>query len=180
MFLLRDLPKDETLLDYSKRYPDVDPSAVQTYLFFLRVASDALAATEMNFARHGISQARFTVLALLNRNPGIGLNPAEIASRAGVTRATITGLLDGLEEEAFIRREESRLDRRRCNIWLTDKGREFLDAIMPDHFRRIGGIMSCLPEEERCRLNQLLEKIRQGVPAMSMPSPEPTGTVAGN
>jgi DNA-binding MarR family transcriptional regulator len=164
MFFLRDLPKYETLLVYARRYPDVDPSAVEIYLFFLRVASDALAATELNLARHGISQARFTVLALLNRDPAIGLNPADIASRAGVTRATITGLLDGLEEDAFIRREDSQLDRRRCHIRLTEKGRAFLDAIMPDHFRLIGGIMASLSEEERSSLNEFLEKIRRDIP----------------
>jgi DNA-binding MarR family transcriptional regulator len=35
--------------------------------------------------------------------PG-GLAPHELAKRAGVTRATVTGLLDGLERDGFLSR----------------------------------------------------------------------------
>ena len=69
MLLLRDLPKYETLLAYSKRYRNVNPGAVEAFLNLLRVASDVIDATEDYFGEHGTSQGRFTVLCLLNRNP---------------------------------------------------------------------------------------------------------------
>src|SRR5687768_9359223 len=160
MLLLRDLPKYETLLAYSKRYRNVDPAAVEAYLNLLRVASDVLDATEEYFAEHGTSQGRFTVLCLLNRNPETPLCPADLADRAGVTRATMTGLLQGLEAEGLLKRTSSSDDKRMFYVELTPKGRRYLDNILPDWFRRVGELMEGVTEKERVTMLKSLEKVR--------------------
>ncbi len=160
MLLLRDLPKYETLLAYSKRYRNVDPTAVEAYLNLLRVASDVLDSTEQYFNGHGTSQGRFTVLCLLNRNPDVPLCPADIAQRAGVTRATMTGLLQGLESEGLIKRTSSDDDKRMFFVELTNKGRKYLDSVLPDFFRRISSLMEGLNDRERVTMLKLLEKVR--------------------
>src|SRR5215210_3904865 len=130
MLLLRDLPKYETIRQYAKRYPEVDPRAVESFIVLLRVASDTLAAFERYLGRRGMSQGKFTVLALLNREPEKGVLPSELADRAGVTRSTITGLLDGLEREGLITREGHADDRRKAVVRLTPAGIRFLDSIL--------------------------------------------------
>jgi DNA-binding MarR family transcriptional regulator len=160
MLLLRDLPKYETLLAYSKRYRNVNPAAVEAYLNLLRVASDVLDATEEYFNEHGTSQGRFTVLCLLNRNPETPLCPADLADRAGVTRATMTGLLQGLEAEGLLKRTSSSDDKRMFFVELTTKGRRYLDNILPDFFRRIGDLMDGVTEKERVTMLKSLEKVR--------------------
>ena len=160
MLLLRDLPKYETLLAYSKRYRNVNPGAVEAFLNLLRVASDVLDATEEYFGEHGTSQGRFTVLCLLNRNPDVPLCPADIADRAGVTRATMTGLLQGLESEGLLKRTSSTDDKRMFFVELTAKGRRYLDSILPDWFRRVDDLMDGLNEKERVTMLKLLEKVR--------------------
>jgi DNA-binding MarR family transcriptional regulator len=160
MLLLRDLPKYETLLAYSKRYRNVNPAAVEAYLNLLRVASDVLDATEDYFNDHGTSQGRFTVLCLLNRNPETPLCPADLADRAGVTRATMTGLLQGLESEGLLKRTSSSDDKRMFFVELTTKGRRYLDNILPDWFRRVGDLMDGVSEKERVTMLKSLEKVR--------------------
>jgi DNA-binding MarR family transcriptional regulator len=160
MLLLRDLPKYETLLAYSKRYRNVNPAAVEAYLNLLRVASDVLDATEEYFNEHGTSQGRFTVLCLLNRNPETPLCPADLAERAGVTRATMTGLLQGLEAEGLLKRTSSSDDKRMFFVELTTKGRRYLDNILPDWFRRVGDLMDGVTEKERVTMLKSLEKVR--------------------
>lgn len=160
MLLLRDLPKYETLLAYSKRYRTVNPSSVEAFLNLLRVASDVLDATEEYFGEHGTSQGRFTVLCLLNRNPDVPLCPADIADRAGVTRATMTGLLQGLEAEGLLKRTSSTDDKRMFYVELTSKGRRYLDNILPDWFRRVDNLMDGLNDKERVTMLKLLEKVR--------------------
>src|SRR5688572_13872039 len=179
MLLLRDLPKYETLLAYSKRYRNVDPAAVEAYLNLLRVASDVLDATEEYFQEHGTSQGRFTVLCLLNRNPDQPLCPADLAQRAGVTRATMTGLLQGLEAEGLVKRTSSDDDKRMFFVELTGKGRRYLDTVLPDWFKRVGSLMEGVNDRERVAMLKLLEKVRSrrnvftngtqkvGLPAMS-------------
>ena len=160
MLLLRDLPKYETLLAYSKRYRNVNPAAVEAFLNLLRVASDVLDATEEYFAEHGTSQGRFTVLCLLNRNPETPLCPADLADRAGVTRATMTGLLQGLEAEGLLKRTSSSDDKRMFFVELTPKGRRYLDNILPDWFRRVGELMDGVTDKERVTMLKSLEKVR--------------------
>lgn len=160
MLLLRDLPKYETLLAYSKRYRTVNPSSVEAFLNLLRVASDVLDATEEYFGEHGTSQGRFTVLCLLNRNPDVPLCPADLAERAGVTRATMTGLLQGLESEGLLKRTSSTDDKRMFFVELTAKGRRYLDNILPDWFRRVDDLMDGLNDKERVTMLKLLEKVR--------------------
>ena len=160
MLLLRDLPKYETLLAYSKRYRNVNPGSVEAFLNLLRVASDVLDATEQYFGEHGTSQGRFTVLCLLNRNPDQPLCPADLADRSGVTRATMTGLLQGLESEGLLKRTSSADDKRMFFVELTNKGRRYLDNILPDWFRRVDELMQAINDKERVTMLKLLEKVR--------------------
>jgi DNA-binding MarR family transcriptional regulator len=167
MLLLRDLPKYETLLAYSKRYRNVEPSAVEAFLNLLRVASDVLDSTEQYFIEQGTSQGRFTVLCLLNRNPDVPLCPADLAQRAGVTRATMTGLLQGLEAEGLVKRTSSEEDKRMFFVELTGKGRRYLDNILPDWFKRVGSLMEGINDRERGTMLKLLEKVRSRKNAFS-------------
>src|SRR5688572_14116406 len=170
MLLLRDLPKYETLLAYSKRYRNVDPAAVEAYLNLLRVASDVLDATEEYFQEHGTSQGRFTVLCLLNRNPDQALCPADLAERAGVTRATMTGLLQGLESEGLLKRTSCTDDKRMFYVELTAKARRYLDNILPDWFRRVSGLMEELSDKERVAMLKSLEKVRKRTDVFTNPA----------
>ncbi|HET6247397.1 MAG TPA: MarR family transcriptional regulator [Tepidisphaeraceae bacterium] len=169
MLYLRDLPKYEAMQRRAQRYPDIEPASVVTYLVLLRVASDVLAAMETYLARHEMSQGRFTVLALLNRNPDDPMSPSDLATRAGVTRATMTGLLDGLERENLVKRQADKSDRRMLLVELTARGKKMLDEIFPDFYRRIAKLMGNLSEGEKKMLVELLNKITPGLPAMCEP-----------
>lgn len=169
MFLLRDIPTSDTILQHSRRYPGVDPAALESCLALLVVARDVISALDCHLARHNLSQGRFNVLILLNRNPTVSLCPADLAERSGVTRATMTGLLDGLEKDALIQRTQDREDRRRLGILLTPKGREFIDSMMPEHFHRIAQLMAGLDDSERELLRELLGKVSAGLPALREP-----------
>ena len=167
MLLLRDLPRYEMLQEKSKRYPELDAHAVEATLVLLRVASDVFEGMGTHLARQNISQGRFMVLMLLDRHShGEGVSPSEIADQLGVTRATVTGLLDGLEKETLISREMHPDDRRAFCIELTPKGREFLSTMLPGHYRRIAGLMAHLNSAEQKQLVKLLSKVARGQNAM--------------
>jgi DNA-binding MarR family transcriptional regulator len=117
-------------------------------------------ATDQYFDSHGTSQGRFTVLCLLNRNPDVPLCPADLAQRSGVTRATMTGLLQGLESEGLIKRTSSQDDKRMFFVELTPKAKRYLDNILPDWFRRVNELMTGLSDKERAAMLKQLEKVR--------------------
>lgn len=162
--MLKDLPRYECLLELAQRYPDLNPSAAEAYLHLRRTSADVAQTMEQGLAGHNITPGRFGVLILLNRDPEHPVSPADLADRVGVARATMTGLIDTLERDGLVKREPSSEDRRMLLVQLTPKGREFLERILPDHFRRISALMRHLAAPEHKALVALLAKIQQGIP----------------
>ena len=169
MFYLKDLPTDRTLKDFAKRYPDLDPSALKTCVVLLRTGSDLLTTFETILGKHGLSQGRFLTLIVLNRTPGKAINPSTLAEKVGVKRATMTGLLDGLEGKEFIERVAHPEDRRKLGIRLTKKGQQLLGEMLPDYYSHIGKLMAKLSEKDRLELELLLGKVNQGLSTLFMP-----------
>ncbi|MEW6351186.1 MAG: MarR family transcriptional regulator [Thermodesulfobacteriota bacterium] len=164
VFYLRDLPDDKTLHEFAERYQGMDPSAVKACIVLARTASDLLTAFETMLSKHGLSQGRFLTLIVMNRRPDESITPSELAEKVGVTRATMTGLLDGLHGDVLIERELDHRDRRRVRVRLTRRGREALERVLPDYYRRTSQLMARLEEGERRQLLGLLAKVNQGLP----------------
>lgn len=172
LLLLKDLPRYECLLEAAKKVPDLDPSATEAFLHLLRTSDDAFAVTERNMVEHRISPGRFGVLMLLWRGgqsrvqadangacTAAPRTPAELAEAAGVTRATMTGLIDTLERDGLVKRVPDPDDRRMMSVRLTAKAERFLRKLLPHHFKAITGLLSTLDESERKTLVRLLAKI---------------------
>ncbi len=113
--------KHSALLDEAQRrgHTGVAQLRLCFQLLSLSSAIDRDCATRL--APHGLSEGRFIVLFLLHGAGGT-LPPHELAERAGVTRATISGLIDGLQREGLLQRRSDAEDGRRLQIVLTTQG----------------------------------------------------------
>ncbi|BBD06896.1 MarR family winged helix-turn-helix transcriptional regulator [Desulfovibrio ferrophilus] len=154
-------PKYEALLALTKRLDNQDESAVATGLDILQTAAAMRMHLHEKFFRDQISEGRFTVLALLLTASDWSLTPSELASSAGVTRATMTGLLDGLEQKEFVERRADKHDRRKITVHLKRIGREHLLQLAPEFFAALQDVGSALPEAKRKSLASLLARIRE-------------------
>jgi len=162
LLLPKNLPRYECLIEAAKKFPDLDPSACEAFLYLLRAGSDSIHGCEAYFAGHDLSQGRFTVLMLLldkQENRAISRTPAELADLANVTRATMTGLIDTLERDGLVTREPDPVDRRMMAVKLTAKGHFLLNRVLPGYFRHMAELMAPLSETERKALVRLLLKI---------------------
>jgi DNA-binding MarR family transcriptional regulator len=158
--LLNGLPKYEVFLEEAKRFPGLDASACYTYLQLLRTGDELLARDEQVLTSYGTRHGRFNLLMMLLKYSDGEATPAGLADKTGVTRATISGLLDGLEKDGLIERRPDPADRRLIRVHLTAAGHGFLDKIRPGYSRWLSSIVEPLSEEERQQLVMLLEKIR--------------------
>lgn len=158
MFLLKDLPTDQELGSLAKRYPGMRPGALKACLLLMRIGSGLSHGFEAVLSQDNLSQGRFLVLAVLNRDPEKGLTPSALAEKAGVTPPTMTGLLDGLEKAGLVCRKPKPGDRRSLVVELTPKGRKKIDALLPERFRTASQLMGNLAEAEQDELCRLLEK----------------------
>lgn len=183
--LLKDLPRYECLLEAAKEFPDLDPSAAEAFLHLLRTSDEVFSVGDRQLTNHNMSHGRFGVLMLLWRSgqPRAATlmdaescadgprTPAELADAAGVTRATMTGLIDTLERDGYVKREPDPDDRRMMSVLLTPKGEKFLQEFLPGHFRAIAVLMSSLSENERKVLVRLLNKIQEQATALNSARP---------
>ena len=93
LLIQKDLPRNESLLEASREFPDLEPSATDVFLNMLRAGDEAFRVVESHLAQHDITQGRFGVLMALwgscqRAGRETPLTPAELADRTGVTRAT--------------------------------------------------------------------------------------------
>lgn len=85
--------------------------------------------------------------------------PSELGDDLAVTRANISGLLNGLEKNGMVRREVDTADRRRIWVHLTPKGSETLQKAWPIYEETIDGLFKALTEEEKTILLMILRKL---------------------
>ncbi|HXP91825.1 MAG TPA: MarR family transcriptional regulator [Candidatus Binatia bacterium] len=105
----------------------------------------------------GITPAQLTILLLIAANPGI--KQTTLAAVLDVDRSTMVRLVDRCAELRFVRRGSSRTDRRVAPPVLTERGRAFIDAVMPEILRKELEYTSVLTPSERAELTRLLRKL---------------------
>ena len=161
MFFLKDLPTDMPLQEFSKRFPNMNPSALKICAELMRTGSGLLATFDTVLGKYGLSQGRFLTLIVMSRTSGKEIYPSSLAGKLGVKKATMTGLLDGLEKDNLVERAADPRDRRKTGIRLTANGRQLLDEMLPDYYRHMAKLTANLSENERQTMISLLGKVNQ-------------------
>ncbi len=111
--------------------------------------------------------ARFDLLANLEREDG--QTPAALSRRMLVTAGNLTGLVDRAERDGVAERRPDPADRRLSRVWLTDKGRQLVQSLLPVHAEHVSELMSSLDAGERRELRRLLGKLRGSLHARHAP-----------
>jgi DNA-binding MarR family transcriptional regulator len=163
--IIHPIPKYERLQRMAERYPSLAPDTVMTHCILQSIVDEVAAAKKETLARYGLSEGRLHVLALLLEHHPQPLSHSELAERSGVTKGNITGLVDGLQRDGHVRREDSEEDRRVSLISLTSMGQQLIEKILPNYFSRLAALMSELSIPERKTLVLLLTKVHAGLPA---------------
>jgi DNA-binding MarR family transcriptional regulator/CheY-like chemotaxis protein len=126
--------------------------ALHTMSVMTRLSRMVLRITDEHSAKLGISQSKLAVLMYLTNEPEQCASPSSLAKYCGVSRAAMTGLLDGLEQEGYVERDDHPSDRRALRVRLTLKGQEFLDWVAPPGQYQMLKLMDTLDESERKQL----------------------------
>lgn len=147
---------------------ETDPRAVLVAVRLMATGAQLGQATEVHFARFGLSTGRYRLLADLEDCDG-EKSPSQLAASLGVTRATVTGLIDGLAQEGLVCRRASAEDGRAVVVVLTARGARKLREMAPEHFGRLQAMVNVLTPGERAVFLELLDRIAQGIDALNAP-----------
>lgn len=117
----------------------------------------------MKFVRdEGLAIPQLFTLRFLYYNKPKDLST--IADFMGVSKPTVTGLMNTLEKDGFVRRAHDEEDRRRIDIILTEKSLELFKRFEAKTTFVIEEFLSSVPEDSQLKLNETMttlgEKLR--------------------
>ncbi len=111
------------------------------------------------FKKYEISEQQFNILRILRGQRGKPSSLKTIQKRMVHLMSNTTRLVDKLILKDFVSREICKHNRRKIDIFITDKGLKFLDEINPLIDKSEELMTTNLSEEEKNILTNLLNKI---------------------
>jgi MarR family transcriptional regulator, 2-MHQ and catechol-resistance regulon repressor len=109
----------------------------------------------------GLNPTEFAVLELLYHK---GDQPMQqIGGKILLASGSITYVVDKLEQKGLLIRIACPNDRRVTFAQITEKGKDFIQEIFPEHALQIHSLMSSLTDSEKLEAIELLKKL--GLPA---------------
>jgi DNA-binding MarR family transcriptional regulator len=158
----KDQSKEKAIRFLASQF-ELDTTALEVHILLSGVAQTIAEKIESYLSKQNITRGRFMTLALLFTAEDKRRKPSELAELAGVTRATMTGLIDSLEQNDLVCRTACAADGRAMDVELTSKGEKLIRKVMPAHFKLIEQIMSGVTEADRRSVATACKKINSNL-----------------
>jgi DNA-binding MarR family transcriptional regulator len=143
------------------RYSDLDLGALESSLQLLFLSDRVEQSLSQVAAAKGLSSSGFvTLLILLDSKEEV--RPSNLANLIGLTRGTITSLLNNLEIRGMISRHSSSetADRRCRTVQLTEQGKALLCQSLCSEFSQFLSLIASLTPEDRLALDRLSQLMK--------------------
>jgi MarR family transcriptional regulator, 2-MHQ and catechol-resistance regulon repressor len=116
---------------------------------------------------HGLAPQWFEALLRLARSPEGRLRMSDLAgAMTSISPSGLTRLVDRLEAEGLVRREQCPTDRRSAYAVITEAGSERVLEVLPAHLEDLDrSYVSLFNDREARQLERLLRRIRDAEPA---------------
>ena len=108
---------------------------------------------------HGLSFSEVRALVTLAREPDATATAGELARAADLNPASVTALLDSLEERGIATRRRAEHDRRCVVVSLTDEGREVLAQATERWQGRLDAALADLPDGDVAAAARVLRRL---------------------
>lgn len=119
--------------------------------------------------KYGLTGPQLIVLKEIEKSPNKPIS--EIARNVSLSQATVTSILDRLGQQGFTVRQRSEQDKRKVNLYLTDKAKEILNrnpSLLQEDFSEQ---FEKLEEWEKNMLLSTLQRLATMMDASKHPSP---------
>lgn len=124
----------------------------------IQLISDLVARRFDKFltTHYGLTIPQYQLLLAAVQNQGITLG--DLSEHLNCSRGNVTGIVDRLERDEWLKRERSRDDRRVITVLLTEKGRKVIE-IERELSRQMQSLSGVWEEAQRQNLYQSLTRI---------------------
>ncbi|MCH4811073.1 MarR family winged helix-turn-helix transcriptional regulator [Vreelandella neptunia] len=148
---------DHILKQWRQERPDLDVAPMGTIGRVKRLNHTLMRAMEKTWAKYGLTDAGFDVLATLRREGApYALSPSDLMASTMVTSGTMTHRIHQLEKSGLIERVKNPEDGRGFLISLSQRGFDLIDEAVAAHVETQAQLVSGLTDEQRQQLDELL------------------------
>ena len=145
--------------EWRRERPDLDVSPQGIIGRLHRLAARLTDELTAVYARHGLGEGEFDVLATLRRaGAPFERAPGELAEHTMVTTGAMTKRLDRLAEAGLVVRRGVEGDGRRRVVALTERGVEVIDAAFTEHMANERRLVDQLSAADRRALEPILTR----------------------
>ena len=109
-------------------------------------------------AREGVSIGMWFALRMLWDEDG--MTQRELGERVGINGPTMVSAINSMERAGLVKRVQNRADRRKINIFLTERGRNLKRKLWPMAAEVLALALSGLTRNQVYSLNKMLMQIR--------------------
>ena len=144
--------------------PDLDTTPMLVIARISRIAAALTPELVHVYARFGLGEGEFDVLATLRRQGApFTLTPTELSRRTMVTSGAVSKRLDRLEARGLVERRTGTDDGRSRSVHLTSSGRALVDEAMEAHMDNERRLLAALPQRDRETLGALLGRLAESL-----------------
>jgi len=141
----------------------------ERYLRSIRLLAQCFHAFEKISNTHarslGLTPPQFDIIATLGNTEGMSCK--ELGEKTLITKGTLTGVIDRLEDKGLVRRAIKTEDRRSMLIRLTHKGETEFERIFPPHVQHCKQPFLDYSEEDFSSLERELAKLKVHLESVS-------------
>jgi MarR family 2-MHQ and catechol resistance regulon transcriptional repressor len=135
-----------------------DPLAHRALDSLLRAEASVRRRLTADLEREGLSGSGFSVLVVLSGEGG-ALELRTLRERLQTSKANATEIVTTLAGRGLVVRTRLPHDRRAATVALTERGRELVDRLFPEHTERVERAFAVLDEDEKRRLAAICTKL---------------------
>jgi DNA-binding MarR family transcriptional regulator len=148
----------------------------ERYLKSVRLLAECLQGFERHSGevvrQYGLTHAQFDIIATLGNTPGMSYK--ELGERTLITKGTLTGVIERLEQKGIVLRERSSDDKRSFHVRLSTAGEAVFGDVFPKvvaHGKQLfAGVTDADFETMDAALMKLRERITQADHPLPLPS----------
>lgn len=109
--------------------------------------------------RFGLTSAQFSVLLALSGGPTKTCKA--LCEQTAITKGSLTGVIDRLEEKHLVKRGDFAQDRRSSSVYLTDEGRATFERVADEHFACLQHAFAAFKADELKSIEASFRRFRQ-------------------
>ena len=134
----------------------------ERYLRSIRLLAECMQGFERfsgeSVRRCGLTHAQFDIIATLGNTPGMSYR--ELGERTLITKGTLTGVIERLEQKGLVERQRNDCDKRSFFVKLTATGEAMFEDVFPRVIEHGKQLFSTYTEADFDAIEQHLRKLK--------------------